>query len=152
MKFGSYAAMDYAFWSTLLLAGALLPVTMSYDIACQWKKNLWKQLSTYPTAFLALAGLAIRFFIPNLHVHAHQPKCQTWMYFLLHEQVGMTHGETIEQEWAHIGAVATSTAEMGPAARRHTLDDHWGFWNFKKIVGFRECYFPRSVAFVLSGV
>ena len=52
---------------------------------------------------------------------------------------GRTCGEEVETSWSHTNALAPSDREMGPAARHETLNDHWGGWNFKKIVGFRKC-------------
>ncbi|KAG1887840.1 hypothetical protein F4604DRAFT_1916666 [Suillus subluteus] len=43
-------------------------------------------------------------------------------------------GEAPERGWANINPVASSTKEMGPGARRDTLDDFFGDWNWKKIV------------------
>ncbi|EIN09249.1 hypothetical protein PUNSTDRAFT_134412 [Punctularia strigosozonata HHB-11173 SS5] len=136
-----YVTMDWIFWLSLLLVGALLPVVASYDIACQWKQNLRRRQSKLPVAYSALSIIAIRFFIPNFHIRGHKLKCQTEFYFLLHEHVGLTHAETVEQEWAHIGGVATMTRDMGPSARHHTLNDHWTFWNFRKIVGFGDLFY-----------
>ena len=50
--------------------------------------------------------------------------------------MGRTHGETVEQEWAYINLAALSTREMGPGARHSALDDSWGGWNWKKLLGF----------------
>lgn len=46
---------------------------------------------------------------------------------------------------------ALSTREMGPGARHMSLDDTWGGWNWKKILGMGETLFaclsvPRSGA------
>ncbi|KAJ7670794.1 hypothetical protein DFH06DRAFT_1267265 [Mycena polygramma] len=41
----------------------------------------------------------------------------------------------IERPWANIGPVSTSTVEMGPGSRHDMLDDHWGHWNWLKLVG-----------------
>lgn len=131
--------MDYIFWTTLLVTGGvglgLLWLAVSYDIACQWNVNLWTRFRGFPPHYQAFIGTVIRFFIPNFHLPAHGIKCHSIFSFNLNRWVGRTHGETVEQEWAHIGAVATSTREMGPGARHGTLDDHWQFWNFRKIIG-----------------
>ncbi|EIN03594.1 hypothetical protein PUNSTDRAFT_78016, partial [Punctularia strigosozonata HHB-11173 SS5] len=144
-----YVTMDWIFWSSLLLVGAILPVIASYDIACQWKQNLRRRQSKLPVSYAALAVVTIRFFIPNFHINGHKLKCQTEFYFLLHEDVGLTHAETVEQEWAHIGGVATMTRDMGPSARHHTLNDHWTFWNFRKMIGFGD-WFYRSLTNTLD--
>ncbi|KAJ7210362.1 hypothetical protein GGX14DRAFT_565567 [Mycena pura] len=49
-----------------------------------------------------------------------------------------TDGEGIERPWAHIGGVASSTREMGPGSRDDTLDSHWSFWNWTKLIGLGE--------------
>ncbi|KAG1746426.1 hypothetical protein EDB19DRAFT_1952649 [Suillus lakei] len=45
------------------------------------------------------------------------------------------NGEAPEHGWANINPIASSTKEMGPGARRDTLDDFFGDWNWKKVVG-----------------
>ncbi|EIN06473.1 hypothetical protein PUNSTDRAFT_136333 [Punctularia strigosozonata HHB-11173 SS5] len=144
-----YVTIDYVFWTTLQRMGAPLPVTVSYDIACQWKQNLWRRHAKLPASFASLGGIKLRFFIPSMHIRDHKALCRALYYFLLHRFVGLTHGETVEQEWAHIGGLATSTVEMGRSARRLTLDDHWNFWNFRKIVGFGDA-FRKSFATTLE--
>lgn len=52
--------------------------------------------------------------------------------------VGRTCGEEVETSWAQTNALGTSTREMGPGARHETLNDQWGGFNFRKIVGFRK--------------
>jgi hypothetical protein len=132
--------MDYLFWTSLLSSSFFLLV-VSYDIACMWSINLFSRLSkgldrgSYGPAYSPLLQTVIRYFVPNFHLHAHGPKCHTRYSFNLNRRVGLTHGETVEQEWAHIGAVATSTREMGPGARHGTLDAHWSHWNWRKLVG-----------------
>ena len=49
--------------------------------------------------------------------------------------MGCTHGETVEQEWAYINLAALSTQEMGPGAWHSALNDSWGGWNWRKILG-----------------
>lgn len=146
-----YVTMDYIFWTTLLVASfvgagvGIAWLAVSYDIACQWNINLLKRFSSYPVSYTAtLATLVIRFFIPNFHLPNHKLSCTTAFSFNLNRGVGRTHGETIEQEWAHISAVAMSTREMGPGARHATLDSHWSFWNWRKIVGMGKYYNPMS--------
>jgi len=41
----------------------------------------------------------------------------------------------VEQEWAYINLAALSTREMGPGARHSALDDSWGGWNWRKVLG-----------------
>jgi len=41
-------------------------------------------------------------------------------------------------EWAYINLAALSTQEMGPGARYSVLDDSWGGWNWRKVLGLGE--------------
>ena len=66
--------------------------------------------------------------------------------------MGRTHGETVEQEWAYINLAALSTREMGPGARHSALDDSWGGWNWKKILGLGEYDVSLSVISILTFV
>ena len=75
------------------------------------------------------------FAIPKLHIHGHRLPCQA-MYSLKYLfGPGQTDGEGIERTWAMMGPVATSTKEMGPGHRHDTLDDHWSYWNWSKLIG-----------------
>ncbi|KAG2107222.1 uncharacterized protein F5147DRAFT_746023 [Suillus discolor] len=111
-------------------------LNVSYDIACQWHKNLWQRMSTMPLD-LHLDHLAtfVRFFVPKFHLPAHILACQTKFSFNFSKNVGRTDGEAPERGWSNINPMASSTKEMGPGSRRDTLDDHFGDWNWKKVVG-----------------
>jgi hypothetical protein len=88
-----------------------------------------------PNVRLTLVLALVRFVIPKLHIYGHKLLCQ--LFFSLNYTPGSarTDGEGIERPWANIGPVATSTREMGPGSRHDTLDDHWGHWNWQKLVG-----------------
>ncbi|KAH7905178.1 hypothetical protein BJ138DRAFT_1231765, partial [Hygrophoropsis aurantiaca] len=129
-----YANMDYIFFSSIWN----FPVdflNISYDIACQWHKNLWKRMENIPSALrLDYQSKSINFLVPKFHLPAHVDRCQTNFSFNFVPGVGRTDGEAIERGWANINPVASSTKEMGPGNRRDTLDDHFGDWNWKKVV------------------
>ncbi|TDL13469.1 hypothetical protein BD410DRAFT_846920 [Rickenella mellea] len=130
-----YVTMDYILLSTLI--GVIFTsLLLTYDIACQWSKNLFARMAKFPT-FMQLRNAASRVFhaIPKFHLPAHGPRCHSKYSLNYRRGVGRTDGEGVEREWAHINAVATSTREMGPGSRHGTLDDHWGAWNWRKIVG-----------------
>ena len=82
-----------------------------------------------------LSRFAIMYFVPKFHLPAHGTKCQVQYSFNYTHGVGQTHGETMEQEWAYINLTALSTREMGPGVRHSVLDDSWGGWNWKKVIG-----------------
>jgi hypothetical protein len=137
-----YVNMDYLFFSSL--SGALvLLIIVSYDIACQWHKNLWKRMATYPHSMhFGPDGHYFVFLVPKFHLPAHVDKCQTSFSFNLTPGVGRTDGEAPERGWANINRVSSSTKEMGPGCRRDTLDDHFGDWNWKKVIGLGGQFSP----------
>jgi hypothetical protein len=61
-------------------------------------------------------------------------ECNLAFSFNLTKGIGRTDGEAPERGWANINPAAQSTKEMGPGSRRDTLDDHFGDWNWKKII------------------
>lgn len=117
-------------------------LVVSYDIACQWSRNLSKRVQTYPTSPLSNNEIDLTFLVPKFHLPAHVEKCQTNYSFNLVPGVGRTDGEAPERGWADINSVATSTKEMGPGSRRDTLDDLFGARNWLKIT--KICKFLTS--------
>jgi len=110
-------------------------VKISYDIACKWSINLHSRFDTRHED-VDLSKFTITYLVPKFHLPAHGTKCHTQYSFNYTRGVGRTHGETVEQEWAYINLAALSTREMGPGARHSALDDSWGGWNWKKLLGF----------------
>ncbi|KAJ8469822.1 hypothetical protein ONZ45_g16756 [Pleurotus djamor] len=131
-----YVNMDYCLASMLRHHDPRLQKLISYDIACQWSKHLLSRLKTLPPLVrLTIASEAIRFAVPKLHIHGHTKECQSTYSLNYLPGVGRTDGEGIERPWANVGATSTSTRAMGPGARIETLNDHWGHWNWQKVLG-----------------
>jgi hypothetical protein len=130
--------MDYLFFNGLKDAGHS-SIVVSYDIVCQWHKNLWTRMETYPRLLhLKHDTLFVTFVVPKFHLPAHIEKCRSTFSLNLEKGMGRTDGEAPERGWANTNCIASSTKEMGPGARRDTLDDHFGDWNWKKVVGMGE--------------
>jgi hypothetical protein len=131
-----YINMDYFLLSSLR-GSELSRIVISYDIACQWSRNLKKRCSTYqdagPNMISDLLDLEITYLVPKFHLPAHIVKCQEEFSFNFTPYVGRTDGESPERGWAAANAIANSTKEMGPGSRRDTLDDHFGDYNWRKI-------------------
>ncbi|KAF8869244.1 hypothetical protein BD779DRAFT_1614570 [Infundibulicybe gibba] len=128
-----YVNMDYFFLSSVQFDS---PDTLvvSYDIACQWSRNLFKRMSTYPPYLhIRQSTKAITFAIPKFHLPAHRERCQITYSLNFLPRVGRTDGEAPERGWAALNPVASSTKEMGPGSRRDTLDDILGDYNWRKI-------------------
>ncbi|KAF7295904.1 hypothetical protein HMN09_01134400 [Mycena chlorophos] len=131
-----YANMDYIFASIFRHLHLLLRIILSYDIACQWWKELKARLLLLPPLVrLQLALDFIRFVVPKMHIGGHTLNCQHKYSLNLVPGSGQTDAEGIERAWAVVGGLAGSTRVMGPGSRSDALDDHWSFWNWTKVVG-----------------
>ncbi|KAF7303364.1 CxC2 domain-containing protein [Mycena indigotica] len=116
----------------------LVDIIVSYDIVCQWSKNIWFRLAKYKSELQDAARGSRRryvFLIPKFHLPAHIERCNIDYSFDLTPNVGRTDGEAPERGWANVNPLAASTKEMGPGSRRDTIDDHFNDWNHKKILG-----------------
>ncbi|KAG2341246.1 hypothetical protein BDR05DRAFT_977033 [Suillus weaverae] len=122
-----YINMDFLFFS-VLHHHSLEVLNVSYDIACQWHKNLWARMATFPKDY------QLDYAIKMFYLPAHIAKCQAAFSFNWSHWVGHTDGEAPEHGWSNINPVASSTKEMGLGCRHDTLDDHFGDWNWKKVV------------------
>ncbi|KAH7903172.1 hypothetical protein BJ138DRAFT_1107892, partial [Hygrophoropsis aurantiaca] len=111
----------------------IVVLNVSYDIACQWSRNLKTRLGVYgATHDFDFENKVMTFLVPKFHLPAHVMRCQTRFSFNLTKGMGRTNGEAVECGWANINPAASSTQEMGPGSRRNTLDDYFGNWNWKK--------------------
>ncbi len=129
-----YVNMDYILTSTLVDA-TLSNLLIVYDIACQWSKNLRARLTELcPAVGADLSKVNITVAIPKGHIKAHGKSCQSSFSLNYLPGSARTDGEGVERDWAHMNALTASTREMGPGNRHETLDDHWGSWNWQKLV------------------
>ncbi|KAM6497177.1 hypothetical protein JOM56_007650, partial [Amanita muscaria] len=128
-----YVNMDYFFLSSLQ-QNCPTRLVVSYDIACQWSKNLGQRIKLYgPSLGSIVQDMSITFAVPKAHLPVHQDFCKSRFSFNLLPRMGRTDGEAPEHGWAATNAVANSTKEMGPGSRRDTLDDHFGDYNWRKV-------------------
>ncbi|KII90795.1 hypothetical protein PLICRDRAFT_67573, partial [Plicaturopsis crispa FD-325 SS-3] len=132
-----FSNMDYLFFSAA--KGVETPVLLTYDIACQWSRNLWKRAPSMP-AHLGpfVPASAVTFKVPKLHLHGHEEKCQAPFSLNYTPGAGQKDGEGIERGWSSINGASKSTKEMGPGARSDTLDDFFQFDNYKKMTGLGD--------------
>ncbi|KAJ7814307.1 hypothetical protein B0H13DRAFT_2242773 [Mycena leptocephala] len=146
-----FANMDYILASLMRHHNPLLPVFFSYDICCQWSKYLLDRLKKLPPLVrLNLVLNLVRFVIPKLHIYGHKLLCQLLYSLNYTPGAARTDGEGIERPWANVGPVATSTREMGPGGRQDTLNDHWGHWNWIKLVGLGALLKKRLLRAILE--
>ena len=134
-----YCVIDYIIFSVLM--GIMLPwIVLTYDIGCQWSKNMWKRNAEYPEAMQINPDTRVDVAIPSWHINGHGQSCCNDFCLNYLVGAGRTCSEDVETSWSHTNPLAPSIREMGPAARHDTLNDHWNGWNFHKIVGFRAYF------------
>jgi hypothetical protein len=131
--------MDYIYWSTLARLGPQVGTVISYDIVCQWTKNLLARRDDMPDHIVAevpvLPDGDVCYVIPKYHWRAHTEKDHNKYSLNLIPGVGRTDGEQIERGWSTHDAVSASVREMGPGSRHDTLEDHFGWNNWLKLLG-----------------
>jgi hypothetical protein len=126
--------MDYMLYMSLA-ASLIYCLFISYDIACQWYKNLGTRQQIFdPDVQFKHGEKHIVFLVPKFHLPAHVEQCNINFSFNLTPFVGRTDGEAPERGWADANRLANSTRVSGPGARRDTLDAHFQYSNWKKIV------------------
>ncbi|KAJ7355488.1 hypothetical protein DFH08DRAFT_803496 [Mycena albidolilacea] len=131
-----YSNMDYVVASTWQHFRALRFFLLSYDIMCQWSKNLRKRLLKLPPVLqFHLVQYIIKFVIPKLHILRHLKLCQDLFSLLFTLGAVQADMEGIEWIWSSSGLMGTSTHKMGLGSRQDTLDNFWHYWNWNKIVG-----------------
>ncbi|KAJ7796028.1 hypothetical protein B0H14DRAFT_2391100 [Mycena olivaceomarginata] len=131
-----YGNMDYIFASAWRHVRDLLFFLLSYDIMCQWHKNLKERLLKLPPGLrFQLAAYYVKYVIPKLHILGHLKKCQDFFSLLYILGCAQADMEGIERIWSSSGLMGASTREMGPGSRQDTLDDFWHYWNWNKVAG-----------------
>ncbi len=130
--------MDFIFSSAIKNLSARRLV-VSYDIACQWHKNLYSRLCSIPAEYCPdFDDRRVEFVIPKFHIGAHGSSCQSKFSLNFRPYMGRTDGENIERGWAWLNPASLSTREMGPGARQDALDDQWSFWNWRIVVSLGQ--------------
>lgn len=140
----SHSTMDYVFTGALKFARAP-SVLVTYDIVCQWHKNLAKRLELVPEereiygGAAKMLGLLLRdqavFCVPKFHLYTHKPICQLLYALGYTNGAGTTDGEGPERVWSGTNGAASSLREMGPGTMHDTMDDICGAWNWQKLCG-----------------
>lgn len=93
--------MDFiAFFS--LIGTALVSFVFSYDIVCQWFKNLKTRMRQLPQCMqIGTERLKnARAVLPKFHIYNHGPKCQVNFSLNFLKWSALTNGEEPEQWWA----------------------------------------------------
>jgi hypothetical protein len=131
--------MDYFFLSNIR-HHTPRRVVISYDINCQWSRNLFTRCKKYNDVIPLPPDMDFTFLVPKFHLYAHRYECQNTFSFNLEPHVGRTDGESPERGWSDSNAIAMSTKEMGPGSRRDTMDDFFGDYNWRKVTTFGRSF------------
>ena len=141
--------MDYVLCGALSFVRAA-EVTITYDVVCQYCKNLSDRLSKIrgvrvvwagAQRFLELARVgAVSYVVPKFHLYAHKIWCQIRLALLWLRGTAVTDGETPERVWSGANPAASSLREMGPGGMNDVMDDMAGSWNWQKVCGIGKHY------------
>ncbi|KAL0955398.1 hypothetical protein HGRIS_001645 [Hohenbuehelia grisea] len=141
-----YINMDCLFFSSIKNED-LRSILVSYDIACQWHKNLVERMPTLPRVLhIKWDETEFSFAVPKFHLPAHITDCQVQFSLNYLRGVGRTDGEAPERGWDFLNPAAGQTKEMGPGSRRDLLEDLMGDRNWAKICGFGNSLLHRKEA------
>ena len=134
--------MDFIFFSAFSHVRSPISV-ISYDIACQWSKNLWERVTGLPEdLWVDPARTRFRFAIPKFHYAAHGTgneggDAEHAPYsFNFMPGGGREEGEGIERCWSRTDGASGSTIEMNPGVRADALTGHFDYANWQKMITF----------------
>lgn len=132
--------MDYVFasGSRQFIESGLSSILISYDIACQWFKNLFQRFSAsenWPDK-LQLSEKTIHYIpaIPKLHEPMHEGKNHQQYSLNFMIGVGLSDFEVPERFWAFHNGLGNSTKTQGPGNRHLIIDDNFNAWNWWKYI------------------
>ncbi|KAJ7916471.1 hypothetical protein B0H13DRAFT_2231608 [Mycena leptocephala] len=127
-----YANMDYIVMACL--AGfALMMLTISYDIACQWKKHMRQRNDKLPEAIrLDVDNVELQCGLPVWHASSHETECSNENSLSFLVGVGKSDGEGVERTWADLNPAVFHIKEMGVGNCADTLEDKIDSHNFLK--------------------
>lgn len=124
------------------LDAGISQVLVSYNISCQWHKNLQAHLDSY-SAFPGLDLSSFEYWrvvVPKFHLSGHRTECQVVFNLAYTKWAGQTDGKCIESGWAQSTSMATWTQESGPNTHRNILDNHWNASSWQKLLGLCKYY------------
>ncbi|KAJ6475381.1 hypothetical protein C8R45DRAFT_1159328 [Mycena sanguinolenta] len=146
-----YCNKDFILLSAILNF-VIFYLILWYDIACQYGKNFWRRMPELPGELqITLPESRVWFKVPNFHLPPHKPLCHSPFSFHWMWGAGLTHGETVEQNWEFINGAAASTKMMGIGTRHATLEDLFGFHNWRRLVAWRGIFTRRMKENVKEG-
>lgn len=104
----------------------------TYDIVCQWYKNLAARIQKLPEHLRPRPSCNIAYSVPKCHIKGHKFDCQCFHSLLVQLGVGQEDAEGIERIWAMINHSAGATREQLYGHRHDTLDRRMATHNWEK--------------------
>ena len=140
-----YCNMNYVTISAFALYSKYGPIVLSYDIACQWKiyiRNciLYVNFSAHLQVELLVGG-DLCFVILKYHFLGHKSDDHSKYSFNLICGVGQMDGKEVECNWWWHDATTASICETDSGSHHDTLEDHFQWLNFKKLMNMGECLY-----------
>ncbi|KAJ7097104.1 hypothetical protein B0H15DRAFT_945777 [Mycena belliarum] len=130
-----YANMDFIVLSALF-GFSLMLLTISYNIACQWKKGLPERNAKMPSAIrLPLDTFTYQCALPVWHAASHNEDCQNENSLSFKSGVGKSDGEGVERVWSVLNPAANHTKDANSGQRVDVLEDKIDSHNFLKNIG-----------------
>ncbi|KAJ7156559.1 hypothetical protein C8R43DRAFT_1125754 [Mycena crocata] len=130
-----YANMDYIVMSALLGFNLML-LTISYDIACQWKKGVKEHSKKLPKNLrLPFEDFTLQCTLPVWHAASHNEECQVENSLSFKPGVGKSDGEGVERVWAVLNPAAYHTKDAGRGQQVDVLEDKIDSHNHSKNFG-----------------
>ncbi|KAF7983642.1 hypothetical protein HWV62_20588 [Athelia sp. TMB] len=131
------ANIDFVVFSALF-GIIILALTLSYDICCQWSKNLAKRVKQLPSAMQPSPAILLQAkrVLPKMHLHNHGESCQLNFNLNFIRHSAQSNFEDPERYWAWKNPISMSTREMTDGARYETICDCAATYNWFKISTF----------------
>ncbi|KAI5894719.1 uncharacterized protein SCHCODRAFT_02598112 [Schizophyllum commune H4-8] len=127
-----YSNMTFILFSALLAVN-VMTVVLSYDIACQFDKNLARRMEQLPAHLHIDEDVEIATIVPNFHLPAHRDSCHSRYSYHYLNGGGNGNGEGIEQNWVVTNGVAYQARHMGPGGFRLLLETTLSYANWRKV-------------------
>ncbi len=128
--------MDFIWASALRHYPDVDPMSM-YDIMCKWLIYLEERISKLPPEYRP-SNIPTKddllWAIGKLHWHSHKPVGHSRYSLNFVPGSGRSDGEGIERRWWMIQPITSSTKMMGPGSRQGTLNDQFGYMNWRNLV------------------
>jgi len=110
-----------------------LPITLAYDIGCDWSKNFYRRAAQNDTLrFDQRVGLSVA--VGKWHLASHVEGCYNKFSLNYMKGVGHMDGEIMETVWSQLNGRAIGARCMTLGHRRAVLNRHIGDMNFKKMI------------------